>query len=172
MCTIRCSVLVPANLADTSATTKFGHAQLYPRLLPPFHSNANASAATHSSPNLGIHAQPCPYPLSPFQSSSNTSHLWLTVSASHAWTRVGMPCRSAHHSFWLPRYSSILHQFNLKIYTSPLPNPTIPFLTFSTTMYKACNFISVFSGSSIILFKCFCKFSSIFNARQKFGIEK
>ena len=30
------------------------------------------------------HARPRPYPLSPFQSNPNTSHLWLTVSASHA----------------------------------------------------------------------------------------
>ena len=30
------------------------------------------------------HARPRPYPLSPFQSNSNTSHPWLTVSASHA----------------------------------------------------------------------------------------
>ena len=67
MCTIRCLVLVPAILANTSAITKFRHAQLYPRLHPPFHSNVNASAATHSSPNLRI--QTCataPLPSLPF----------------------------------------------------------------------------------------------------------
>ena len=101
-----------------------------------------------------------PYPLSPFQSNSNTSNPWLTVSTSHAWTRVGTPCRSAHHSFWLPRYSSMLHQFNIKTYTFPLPVPIIPSVTFSTT--KFCNFISVFSGSSIILFKFFCKIFKYF----------
>ena len=113
------------------------------------------------------HTQLCPYPLPPFQ---NNSHPWLTVSASHARTRVGMPCRSAHHSFWLPRYSSMLHQFNSKTYTFPLPVPIILSLTFSTT--KLAISYLCFQAPPLFFSNSFAKYSSILNAREKFGIEK
>ena len=171
MCTICCLVLVPAILANTSATNKFGHTHnhipaflplLVPMLMPQPPPTAPLTC-------IFRHTWPCPYPLSPFQSNANTSHPWLTVSASHAWIWVGMPCRSAHHSFWLPRYSCVLHQFNIKTYTFPLPVPTIPSLTFSTTKlaisYLCFQGPLLFSNPSV-------KISSIFNARQQFGIEK
>jgi hypothetical protein len=64
----------------------------------------------------------------------------------------------------------MLHQFNIKTYTFPLPVPTIPALTFSTT--KLAISYLCFQAPPLFFSNSFVKFSSIFNARQQFGIEK
>ena len=121
-------------------------------LSPPFHINANASAITHNSPNLRIKTRAtAPYPLSPVQSNSNTSSVAdcfrepCVNTSRHAMSL----CPPFFQVTSLLKYVISVQYQNIYI-SSSYPFPNIQY-------YKACNSISVFSGSSIILFKFFCK---------------
>ena len=105
------------------------------------------------------HARPRPYPLSPFQSNSNTSSVAdcfrkpCTNTSRHAMS----PCPPFFLVTSLLKYVTSVQYQNVYFSSSCsyYPFPSIQY-------YKACNFISVFSGSSIILFKFFCKISKYF----------
>ena len=159
MCTIHCSILVPTVLANTSTTTKFRYAQLYPHLHPLFIPMLMPQPPP-TTPLTCVfrHVQPHPYPLSPFQSNSNTS------SMADCFCK---PCMntSRHAMSLCPpfllvtsllKYVTSVQYQNIYISSSCFcyPFPNIQY-------YKACNFISVL-GSSIILFKFFCKIFKYF----------
>ena len=149
-CAIHCSVLVPAVLANTSATTEFGRAQPYPHPLPP---SPNASATIHNSPNLRIQTRTTtPLPSLPFPVQRQGLTFVATVSASHTCTRS----RAAHpsgSSLLQLKYVTSIQYCNIHISSSVFYYP-FPHIQY----YKACNFISEFSGSSIILFNSFGTF--------------